>query len=290
MTIDLLTAQTQDLVHGYVRDQEQVTTLSQPITETSTSLTVAEPEQIARGTVEIDDELIYVLDSDLTNNVIQIPPWGRGQSFSIPATHAAGARIINSPLFPRQRVKSALFATLRESFPDIFAVDVQYIDVNPARTNYPMSSNCYKVMWVEWHVPGPTRMWAPVQRWRTNNLPGSVELELIGPVWPGPQRVRVRYMKNPPADWGTTDDLQALGYSLEIADILVYGAAARLMMGVETVRVSVQSMESHGRSETIPPGSATAASRYLYQQYKQRLESERLQLLLRYPIQPHVTR
>ncbi|MGY0232750.1 phage adaptor protein [Longispora urticae] len=287
LLINTLTERVLDLVHGFVRDQEQVTTLDQPITSSDLTLTVTEPDQLSRGLIEIDNEMLYILDSDGTSTVVTVPPWGRGYSGSVAASHAGGARVTMSPLFPRQRVMTALYECLRESFPDVFAVSQAYIDINPARTNYPLPSDCYQVRQVEWFVPGPTLQWAPVKSWRMNKTPTTEEIEILSRVWPGPQRVRYLYVKNPPTDWGTAGSLQDLGYTSELMDVLIYGASYRLLLATEASRIATQSMVSNSRGEVTPPGSATNAANYLRKLYKERLADERLQLQTRYPLQMH---
>jgi hypothetical protein len=290
LTIRSLVDETIDVLHSYVRDQEQRTSLAADISAIDLTFTATDSSQISRGLVQIDDELVVVAKIDTTSGVATVEPWGRAQSGSTATSHTTGAPITQSPLFPRQRIATAIYAVLREVFPDLYAIGEIFLDINPARTNYPMPTDCFHIFSVEWNLPGPTGMWAPVDRWRQNKTATGVEVEVIGRTWPGQGRVRVKYMRNPLGRIQGTDDLLGYGYDYQIRDVLVLGAAARVAAFVETSRVQTESVESHGRSEAVPAGSAMGLSRYLYGLFRTRLEGERQQKLLRYPIQIHWTR
>jgi hypothetical protein len=133
-------------------------------------------------------------------------------------------------------------------------------------------------------------MWEPVSRWRQNKPTSGLELEVISAVWPGDGRVRVKYAKQPKTAWDINDSLADYGYDHEVRDVVVLGVAARALAYSEPARVQAQSVESHGRSESVRPGDIHAASRYLLAMFRQRLDEERAQILLRHPIQPHRTR
>lgn len=290
MTISSLVDETMDLLHGYVRDQEQRTSLAAPIVATDVTFKVTNLNQIARGLVEIEDELVVVSAVDAATGTATIEPWGRGQSGTTAVAHAVGARVTMSPLYPRSRVAGALYGVLRELFPDVFAVAATTLNINPVRTNYALPADCYHVLAVEWALPGPTGMWVPAKRWRQNKTATAVELELLSAAWPGPNRGRVLYMRTPPTVVSGTDDLATYGYTTEIRDLIVLGAAARMMALTESARVQVQSVEARGGAEAVPAGSAQNLSRYLYQLFQRRLDDERRQLSVRYPLQPHRTR
>lgn len=290
MTVASLVDETLDALHGYVRNQDLHTSLSGAVTDTALSLPVVDANQVSRGLLEVDDELMMVSTVDPASGAVMVEPWGRGHSGTTAVAHVFGARVVSTPLYPRHRVATAIYGVLREVFPDVYAAAQTTLDVNPAKTNYALPADCYHVLAVEWRLPGPTGMWVPAARWRQNKTPTTVELELLSPVFPGTGQARVRYMRVPPTQVAGTDDLATYGYSTEIRDLLVLGTTARMLAFTESSRVQVQSMESSNRSEAVPAGSAQNLSRYLYQLFQKRVEDERKQLALRYPLQPHRTR
>lgn len=292
MTVNSLVDEILDVVHGYVRIQEQKTYLTGTMDAVQTSFTVANfAQDLAKGLVEIEDELVYVSTVDKSSGTVTIAPWGRGMSQSQPATHAINVQVTNNPLFPRQRIRSALWGVLREIFPDISAYGEQVTNVSPVVTNYVLPSDCFHVSSVMWKVPGPTGQWVPARSWRQNKRAADpVELELLSFAFPGTNRLRIEYVKNPVASFGATDDLATYGYDFQVRDLLVLGTASRLLSYVESARVLTESVVASTRNETIPPGSAMSASKALYALFRARLDSERQQQLLRHPPQVHFTR
>lgn len=290
LTIASIVDEVLDTAQGYVRGQDLKTSLTATITDSVLSFTVTQADRMSVGPVEIEDELIQVASVDANTGVATVEPWGRAQGGTTAAAHPAGARVVVAPIFPRQRVRNVVYGILREIFPDVFAVATTTLDGSAVQTNFTMPDDCWHVLRVETKLLGPSLMWQPVGRWRQNKQPTSVELEVIGPVVVGSSRVRVQYIKTPPVTLSSTDDLTTLGYDYQVRDLIVLGATARLMSYTETSRVQGQSMESSGRAENVPAGSAAALSRVLDARFRERVESERMQLLNRYPTQPHSTR
>lgn len=290
LSVPSLVDEVLDSVHGYSRHQEQRTSLTVPIESDSLTLQVADIGQISKGLIEIDDELVQVANVDSSNNVVTLEPWGRAQSGTAASRHEAGVRVTGAPLFPRQRVRNAIYGVLRETFPSIFAVAQALLNGSAVVVNFPLPADCYHVLSAENHVIGPTKSWVPIKRWRQNKNPTGLEIEVMSPVAIGTGRVRVNYIRVPPVSFTATDDLTAFGYDLQIRDLIVLGATAKLVAYLETARVQTESMVAAGRSEAVPVGAATAAAKNLYQLYLKRVEDERLQLLTRYPLQPHMTR
>lgn len=287
LTVTRLVDETLDALHGYVRDQEAVTSLSEILTAVAFQGNVTEDSQISRGLVEIDDELIYVSSVNSSGNgQFAIPTWGRAQGGTLAASHNVGAKVTQSPLYPRRRVRDAVYEVLREMFPRVYGVATAYFDVDVVRTNYPLPSDVWQVFAVEWHLPGPSLMWEPLRRWRVNHVATSQELEMLGTRWPGPQRVRVLYSKLPPDNY-TVEDLTTYGYTQNIHDIVVLGATAKLLMKTEPSRLQVESVESHGRSEVVQGGSIIQVAQRLYAMYDRRVEQEAFRLQQRYTLQPH---
>lgn len=290
LSIASLTDEVLDSVHGYSRHQEQRTSLTTSIDSDDLTLQVNDISQISKGLVEVDDELMQVATVDASNNVVTIEPWGRAQSGTTATSHLSGVRVTGAPLFPRQRVRNAIYGVLRETFPAIFAVSSTLIDGSAVVTNNVMPSDCYQVLSVENHLIGPSGMWMPVKRWRMNKQPSAIELEVLSPVAVGTSRVRVNYIRTPPASFTSSDDLLDFGYDYQVRDLIVMGATAKLVAFLETSRVQVESMVAAGRADAVPAGAATAASKMLYSLYQKRVEDERIQLLGRHPLQLHMTR
>lgn len=290
LLVSELVDEVNDTLHSYVRDQDQVTSLATPMAADDLSIVVDDANQLSRGLVQIEDEMVYVKTVDAASGLVLLEPWGRGQSGSTAAEHAAGVKVTNSPIYPRQRVKDVVAGVIHEIFPDVFAVATSYVTPIPATTHYELDADTHAVISVENQALGPSGEWFPVRRWRQNRTASAVELEILHSVYPGDQRVRVTTMRTAPLFLEFSTDLEEYGYTAAIRDLVILGATSRLMAYTEPSRVQVTAVESHGRSASVPAGSAISISRYLYGIFKQRVEDERRQLLQRYPIAAHSTR
>lgn len=288
LTINRIVDEVLDAMHGYVRDQNQVTETTTMISDSDTTFKIAERDQVSRGLVEIDDELVYA-KSVATDGTVSVFTWGRAQSGTTAAAHGVGAPVRMAPLYPRQRVRDQIFAVLREIHPDIAPVAEQSIDVNITQTNYAMPANTYHVLRVEWHPIGPSQMWLPMKRWRQNKTATTVELELLGPAWPGVGRARALYMKNLPDTFAANEDLAALGYPQDIHGVLVLGACYRLLAFTEPARLQTQSVTAAAQSEFVPAGSISNLAKFVFGLYQQRLEALRFWFNERYPLSPKQT-
>lgn len=290
LTIPSLVDEVLDSVRGYSHHQDQRTTLSTGIADTDLTVVVNDISQISKGLLEIEDEIVQVASVDTSGNVVTLEPWGRGQSGTTAVAHAMNVRVTSAPLFPRQRVRNAIFGVLRETFPSIYATSSTLLDGSSIVTNFALPVDCYQVLTVENHLIGPSGQWIPVKRWRQNRQPTTIELEVLSPVAVGTDRVRVNYVRVPPTSFGDSDDLTTFGYDYQIRDVVVLGATAKLVAYLETARVQTETMVANGRAEAVPVGAATAASKMLYSLFQKRVEDERQQLLLRHPMQLHMLR
>lgn len=290
LTITSLVDEVLDAVRGYSRHQDQRTSLTSSIDADDLSFTVSDVSQISKGVLEIEDEVVQVSSVDTTTGTVSLEPWGRAQSGSTAASHASGAQVTSAPMFPRQRVRNAIFGVLREIFPAVFPTAQTLLDASAVITNYALPADCYQVLQVENHLLGPSGQWMPVKRWRTNKLTGTLELEVLSPVAIGTGRLRVTYAKAPPASFADSDDLVALGYDYQIRDLVVLGATARLVVNLENARVQTDSMVANGRAENVPAGAAVNVAKMLYSMFNKRVDDERRQYLDRHPIQAHFLR
>lgn len=288
LNVDRITDETLDALYGYTRHQEQVTSMTSTLDATALTFTVAEGQQLSRGLVEVGNEQMTVKTVDASGTVV-LQPFGRGVNNTTAASHAINDKVIMSPVYTRRRVRDAIFSSLREIFPSVFAVGQTLLDATIVRTNYPLPSDCYDVLSVFWHVPGPSQMWEPLRRWRVNRTSTGNEIECLGKFFPGQQRIRVLYIKNLPTDI-VTDDLAALGYQQELHDILVLGATSRLLLYTESSRLQTQSVVSHGRAEVVPAGSLKSLAMDTYKLFQARAATEADRLQQRYATQPHWNR
>jgi hypothetical protein len=279
-----------DSAHSYVRDQEQATSLAGAALAGDLILSVSDATQLSRGLIEVGDELMWVAQVDTQSSQVSIEPWGRAQGGSTATAHAVNSKVVNSPSFPRQRILNVLSDVVQEIFPDVCAVGETFLTHTSGIALYALPSDVHAVLSVEYRAVGASGSYIPVERWRQNKRPTSVELEVFGRIPPGDDRIRVTYVKTISVPLAMTDDLETLGYGNGIRGLLVLGAVAKLMVFIEPSRVQSSAVESSARAADVPAGSATSLSRYLYQLFRQRLDDEARQLRIRFPAVPHWTR
>lgn len=290
MLVSSLVDEVGEAYRTYTNVQESSTALTSTLSDSDLTFTVANPERIGVGLVQVSDEMMFVRSVDRTTSTVTLEPWGRAQPGSTAVAHSSGERVTASPKLPRMRIRDVIAGVLQEIFPGLHATADTLLTFSAAQVNYSLPADTYSVYAVEWQPTGPSLSWIPVRRWRQNKTSTTVELEILSRVQVGTDRVRVHYIKNPPTTLAFTDDLETMGYPAAIRDVIVLGAVSRLAAFTETSRIQTSSVESAARAENVPSGSAISLSRYLYQLFSNRLEVETRNHQMRFPIVLHFTR
>jgi hypothetical protein len=289
MLVSSLVSEINDVMKSFVREQDQVTALDGTLSDSDLSFTVEDGTQVAKGLVQIDDEMVQVKST--SGNGVTIETWGRAQMGSTAASHTDGAKVTTAPVYPRIRVASVLSGVVQECFPRLYGVLQTTLSANAATVGYDLPANLHHVLTVEHKPPGPENAWLRVPHWRQVLSTGTPQVNIISACTPGTDNVRVIYARNPPGQLALSDDLEVTyGFTASHRDVFVLGSVARLLGFTEASRIQSASVESHNRSEAVPAGSATSASRFMYQLFRQRLDDEAAHLQLRYPIATHFMR
>ncbi len=155
---------------GYTLQQDKATHLTSDVTTTTS--TIAAPTilslgstELGKGTIEIDEELIWIDSFDRIANTATVSPFGRGYLGTTAATHTAGAKVTISPTFPRYVIKRAINDTIRALGANIFAVKQTSFTYNAAITTYELDNlNIRNILTMHWEAIGPTKEWIRVKR------------------------------------------------------------------------------------------------------------------------------
>ena len=103
---------------GYTLTQDRSTYLKTAVTTTTsssaspTSLSLGSTDNVGKGIVEIDEELLWIDTYDRVGNTATVAPYGRGYLGTTAATHSADAKVTISPTFPRFTIKRAINDTI----------------------------------------------------------------------------------------------------------------------------------------------------------------------------------
>lgn len=275
------------LLQGYTRNQEQITWLASPMLASDTTFTVdtGTAKAVSRGLVQIDNELILVTSYDTSNGLVTVAAGtnGRGRENTTAATHSTNAIVTMDPDYPQQRITEAINDTIQSTYPDLYLMEEYEFPKVAARYEYPMPADSEDVLRVTFDTIGPSRVWPPSQAWRYNpqastdpidGSPTGKSLQIMDFIVPGRQ-IRTVYTKKPGVFTDDSQDYETvIGYPERTADMIQYGAVARLLSGVESARLQQKSVESTERAPLVPTGAASNASQYFWNMYQKRLNEE----------------
>jgi hypothetical protein len=284
---------------GYTMRQDRLTYLTNAggITTNSSSLTVGSADNLAKGVIEIDDELIWIDSFSKTNNSLNVAPgFGRGFMQTTPAPHAQNAMVTLSPAFPRISIKKAINDTINSLYPKLWSVASTTFTFNASQTTYPLPDDAETVLFASWQTTGSSEEWLPINRWRldsmaniaTFNTPNT--LNIYENIQPG-RTVQVFYSSRPDTLTNNTDDfVDVTGLPDSSQDVIVYGACYRLLAFLDAGRINLSSAEADLNNTKIPSTAGSTVSRYVFALYQQRLQEESLKLSDSFPIRLHYTR
>jgi hypothetical protein len=284
---------------GYTMRQDRITYLANVggITTTSGSIQIGSSSNLAKGIIEIDDELIWIDSFDKTSSTLNvIPGFGRGYSNTSPAPHAQNAQVTLSPTFPRVTIKQAINDTINSVFPKLWSIQSTTFTFNSAVSTYALPDDAEDVLAVTWQTIGPTKEWLPVKRWRMDGMANaaafnsSSTVTIYDGVTSG-RTVQVWYTSQPNTlDSSTEDFTDVTGLPETCRDVITLGAAYRLLSYLDAGRINLTSAESDSADTKIPSNAGVSASRYLFALYNQRLQDESARLYGKYPTRIHYTR
>lgn len=279
-------------LQGFGVNKDQMVTLTSEMTDSSTTFEFDETEQISKGIVEIEDEIIWV--KSVSGMTATIPPWGRGFKGTVAASHSSGTAVAVNPTWPRSQVGRAIQDTLKGLYPTLFTVGSTEFDITPTQWQYEMPATALKILTVEWKfnaIDGWNRLdaWDLSHSANTTDFPSGVALSL-GCMFSAGTRIRVLYAKTPTLFTATTDLFTSTGLPLSSKDVVLLGAAGRMLGWLDIGRLPVQAVEADALDSPRPLGTAAALKDKLRADYQTRLAEEQRALLARYPLMTHFTR
>ena len=280
-------------LEGFTLRQDRTTYLTAGIDSDDLNLALASGDNIGKGIVEIDDELIHIDSVDRSDRSAVISPFGRGYRGTTAASHSANARVTFAPSFPRISVKRAINDTLRASYPNLYGVSTYTFTFNASQNTYQLPVDAETILMVSWDTIGSSQEWLPIRRWRhdpmanTTDFANGNSITLNEAILPG-RSVQVVYAKTPTALSSGSDVFTTVtGLEESSRDVIVYGASYRMASFLDPGRLTFTAPEADANDQTRPFGSGTSTARYLYSLYQQRLQEEANRLNGKYPVRVH---
>lgn len=283
-TFDQLVRQVRQKLLGFSMNQESVSELSAPMTaeDTSFSCDTETIQNLSRGLVEIDDELILVKAYDAISGVVSVMGLanGRGYEGTTAASHAVNSLVTSNPAFPKARIKEAINETIQGLHPDLVVFGSTEITKLAPVIEYELPAEVDDVWYVTGQMIGPSKVAQPIPNWRYNpkartaNFATGKSIQILDFVTPG-QAVKVVYTKLPTTLTAGSAEFTTTGYPERMADLVVYGACKRLLPSLEAARLQQQSVETTERAPLVPPASVIRAAQLFASLYAERLEQEK---------------
>jgi len=289
---------------GYTYQQDRATHLTSAVTtltspsSSPTVLSLGSTENLGKGVVEIDEELMWVDSFDRVANTATVSPYGRGYLGTTAATHTADTKVTISPTFPRYVIKKAINDTINAAGSTIFAVNVTTFTFNAAQTTYDFDGlNIQNILSIMWQSVGPSQEWIPVRRWSWDSkadataFGATAQTVTIGDyITPG-RTVKVVYSTDPvPFTTNAQDFSTQTGLPNTCKDVIVLGASYRLLTYLDPARAAQVSPQADETDSKRPYGASQTATKQLYALYTQRLNEETQRQQTAYPIRVHYSR
>lgn len=286
-TVNDLVEDAQSALRGYVRNQEQVTYLTADVTETGTTLQVANGSRLSAGRVGIDNEILEIDSVDGTQ--VNVFPFGRGADGSTAEPHAANSRVVANPLFPRFRVKQEVVESIRSVATQVPGIATMTFEYTPSVGGFNLPEDFAQVVNVQAEVPGLPDSWKVIRRYKvekqadTTDFAGGNALKIGSGAWPG-MKVKVTYTRTAPTEISLDDDFVTdFGMRQTCRDVIVQGAVARILSMEDISRLDPSSVQALLVDEKRMPGASNRIVAQLWAIYRERLAEERTLFLNQNP-------
>jgi hypothetical protein len=289
---------------GYTFQQDRATHLTAPVTTTTSTgaspliLSLGSTDSVGKGTVEIDEELLWVDTFDRVANTATVSPYGRGYLGTTAATHLLDAKVTIAPTFPRFSIKRAINDTIRSLGASIFAVKSTSFVFNAAQSTYGFNNLDIKnILTVSWEEIGPSKEWRPIRRWDFDSTADATawgagaQTITLGEAPISGRTVRVVYAGDPtPFTTNAQVYTTQTGLPESTRDVVILGAAYRLLTFLDPARASQVSPQADETDSKRPYGASQSATKQLYALYTQRLNEETQSQQQNYPPRVHFSR
>ena len=289
---------------GYTLQQDRATYITAAVTTTTspssapTILTLASADNLGKGVVEIDEELLWIDNFDRVGNTATIAPYGRGYLGTTAATHAADAKVTISPTFPRFAIKRAINDTISAIGSSIFAANTTTITSNAAVAAFRLPTtgatlNIRSILFVAYQALGASKEWIPIRTYRFDGNANSTAFTSgqtisIYDNIPSGRTIQVVYSTDP-VPFTTNADVftTQTGLPESCKDLVILGSTYRLLSNLDPARASMISPQADEVDAKRPYGSSQSITKQIYALFNQRLNEEIKNQQDRYPIRIH---
>ena len=289
---------------GYTLTQDRSTYLRTAVTTTTsssaspTTLSLGSTDNVGKGIVEIDEELLWIDNYDRVGNTATVAPYGRGYLGTTAATHALDAKVTIAPTFPRFSIKRAINDTIKGLSGILFAADTTTITYSSAVSTYRLpatgtSLGIRNILSVAYESIGPSKEWIPIRSWRFDSNANATAftseqtISIYDMITSG-RTIQIVYSKDPTAFTTNAEVFSTqTGLPDSCRDLVITGATYRLLANLDPARASMVSPQADEVDNKRPYGSSQSLTKQVYALYSQRLAEEIKSQQDKYPIRVH---
>jgi len=289
---------------GYTLTQDRSTYLKTAITAVAsssaspTSLSLGSTDNVGKGIVEIDEELLWVDTYDRVGNTATVAPYGRAYLGTTLAAHAVDAKVTISPTFPRFTIKRAINDTINALGSSIFAAATTTITSNAAVAAFRLPTtgatlDIRKILTIAYQTIGASKEWTPIRSYRFDGNANSTaftsgQTVSIYDVVPSGRTIQIVYAKDPVIFATNADEFSTqTGLPESCKDLVILGATYRLLTNLDPARAAMVSPQADETDAKRPYGSSQSLTKNIYALYSQRLAEEIKSQQNQYPIRVH---
>ena len=295
---------------GYTLTQDRSTYLRTAVTAVAsssaspTTLSLGSTDNVGKGIVEIDEELLWIDTYDRVGNTATVAPYGRAYLGTTLGAHAVDAKVTISPTFPRFSIKRAINDTINAVGSSIFAASTTTITSNaavaafrlPATITLDTTADSLKIrniLSIAYQSIGASKEWIPIRTWRFDSNANSTAFTSgqtisIYDVVPSGRTIQIVYAKDPAIFTTNAEEFPTqTGLPESCKDLVILGATYRLLANLDPARAGMVSPQADEVDNKRPYGSSQSLTKQVYALYSQRLAEEVRSQQDKYPIRVH---
>lgn len=293
-TFDDMVKEVRAKLIGYTLKQDRITYLKASIDAVVTTIPLGSADNLSKGIIEIEDELIWIDSFDTpTMTLNAVPGFGRGFQGTTPATHNINSQVILTPPFPRNAIKKAINDTIQAVYPKIFAVKHTTLTSSAIVNTFALPTDVWNVIGASYQTVGPWKEWKLIKRYRTDSMANNANwattntISIYDPIISG-RTIDVAYTAQPTQFSVNADDFVTVtGLPITCWDIIVLGACSRMLAFIDAGRINTTSAESDLADSKVPTTAGQTLGKFVYALYQQRLTDESSKMISQYRSTPH---
>ena len=269
-----------------------------------TTLSLGSTDNVGKGIVEIDEELLWIDTYDRVGNTATVAPYGRAYLGTTLAAHAIDTKVTISPTFPRFSIKRAINDTINAVGSSIFAASTTTITSNAAVAAFRLpttvtldttadSLKIRNILAIAYQSIGASKEWIPIRTWRfdsnanTTAFTSGQTISIYDAI-PSGRTIQIVYAKDPEVFTTNAQEFPTqTGLPESCKDVVILGATYRLLSNLDPARASMVSPQADEVDNKRPYGSSQSLTRQIYALYTQRLAEEVKSQQNKYPIRVH---